>query len=220
MLERLPADAASALPDADPDLAAYLEAMQAIDPDDLSRPHALAYWLNLYNAAALRLAARTQAAGRPSVMLMPGAFHEPVVTVVEEMLSLDAIEHGKVRRFGDPRVHAGLVCGSVSCPTLRRRPYDNGVDDQLEEQMRRFLAGGAVVIDKDEARVTMSQIFSWFGSDFARPHRMPTLLPARRTTVLASLAPWLDSETADWISGSEPGIGYERYDWALSCSVA
>ena len=37
---------------------------------------------------------------------------------------LDDIEHGKVRRFGDPRIHSALVCGSVSCPTLRFEPYE------------------------------------------------------------------------------------------------
>jgi hypothetical protein len=57
-----------------------------------------------------------------SVLRMPGAFSAPFVTVAGERLSLDAIEHAKIRRFADPRIHAALVCGSVSCPTLRPPP--------------------------------------------------------------------------------------------------
>ena len=53
----------------------------------------------------------------------PGAFDAPWAMVGGESLSLNDIEHGKIRRFRDPRIHAALVCGSVSCPTLRYEPF-------------------------------------------------------------------------------------------------
>jgi len=101
------------------DLRRYLAAAGTVDPATLSRPEALAFWLNLYNAGALELASRAFGGGAESVLRVPGAFDAPVFTVAREHLSLDAVEHGKIRRFGDPRIHAALVCGSVSCPTLR-----------------------------------------------------------------------------------------------------
>ena len=118
----------------------YVAHLSAVAPSTLGREDALAFWLNLYNAGALALTAR--ATGLNSVLRIPGGFSEPFVTVEGEGLSLDAIEHAKIRRFRDPRIHGALVCGSVSCPTLRRTPYVGAsLDRDLDSQMRTFLAG-------------------------------------------------------------------------------
>ena len=88
----------------------------------------LAFWLNLYNAGALALAADTLSAGENTVLRIPGAFDAPWAMVGGESLSLNDIEHGKIRRFGDPRIHAALVCGSASCPTLRYEPFGDNLE--------------------------------------------------------------------------------------------
>lgn len=200
-------------------LADYLRSMEEIDPDGLSAAEALAFWMNVYNAAALRLAATTIRAGLPTVLRVPGGFHRPVVSVAGEELSLDDIEHGKVRRFKDPRVHAGLVCGSVSCPSLPRAPFGGEVDRQLEDRMIRFLGDGALRLDPGEGLVTLSPIFSWFGGDFTRSGRMPTLVPARRRNVLRALTVWMDEEAVDWVTHARPRVIWGHYDWRLGCSV-
>lgn len=197
----------------------YLQGAVAIDPDGLTRFEALAFWVNVYNAALLRLAARAARCGVGSILGVPGAFTAPVVEIAGERLSLDRIEHGKVRRFRDPRIHAALVCGAISCPTLRSSPYTADVDAELDAQMREFLASGAVRLEPSKQRVVMSPIFGWFGRDFTHPSRMPTLLPARRTEVLESLAAWLDPETVGWIEGAKPDISYTSYDWRLGCAI-
>ena len=191
-----------------------------VEPDELGRDEALAFWLDLYNAGALALAARAAADGESSVLRVPGGFGRPFVTVSGESLSLDAIEHAKVRRFGDPRVHGALVCGSVSCPTLRPEPY-SGTDlgRALDDQMRAFLSGGGLEADRSGGVVHVSRVFSWFGGDLVRPHRMPTFLPARRRAVVAALQPWIDLELADWIVETRPEIRYQPYDWGLRCTV-
>ncbi len=53
-----------------PQLDSYLATLGTIDPDELTRTHALAYWLNLYNAHALTVAARAHRAGASSVLAM------------------------------------------------------------------------------------------------------------------------------------------------------
>ncbi len=212
VLEEIGGGDAGSLPALAGDLRRYVDRLSGLDPDRLRRPHALAYWLNLYNAGALLLAARAVEEGGDSVLRVPGAFRRPYVTVAGEELSLDAIEHGKIRRFGDPRVHAALVCGSASCPTLRDEPYDGDrLDLQLHHQMRSFLEGGGAVRDGDS--LLLSRIFLWYGGDFVRPHRMPTLLPAGRGRVAAALAPWLPE-------ASVPArVQFQDYDWALRCAV-
>ncbi|MGA7272714.1 MAG: DUF547 domain-containing protein [Acidimicrobiia bacterium] len=203
----------------DCDLARYLAAMREVDPNDLSTSEALAFWINVYNAASLQVAATASRDNVASVMRLPGAFNTPVISVAGETLSLNDIEHGKVRRFGDPRVHAALVCGSVSCPTLRPEPFGPNLDDQLDQQMRQFLERGALVADRLDDRVVMSPIFSWFGGDFARSHHMPTLLPARRRQVLIALESWIDDTTINWIHATRPDLSFARYDWRLACTI-
>lgn len=199
----------------------YLAAAAGADPDTFHRDAALAYWLNLYNAAAIRLAVAASRSGAASVLRVPGAFQRPVVTVSGEELSLDAIEHAKVRRFGDPRIHAALVCGAVSCPTLGAEPYrGDALDTQLDDQMRHFLAEGGAVADRDTGVLRLSRIFRWFGGDITRPHRMPTFLPARPRAVAGALIPWLPSATADWVRAARPKTAFLPYDWALGCRVA
>lgn len=208
----------AALPEQGDALDGYIRRLADIDPDGLSRSGALAYWLNLYNAGALDLARRAHQREAETVLRIPGAFGEPFVEVAGEQLSLDGIEHGKVRRFGDPRVHTALVCGSASCPTLRHESYRaEGLDRQLDAQTRSFLAAGGVVRAEDV--VLLSRVFLWYGGDWSRPDRMPTLLPARKSRIVDALSPWLGHDTRAWIADASPSIGFQPYDWSLACSV-
>ncbi|NQV06311.1 DUF547 domain-containing protein [bacterium] len=202
-----------------PDLDAYVTHLGSVDPDRLSAPEAKAFWINLYNALALDLARRAAAGGAGTVLRMPGAFSRTAIEVEGEKLSLDGIEHGKIRRFGDPRIHSALVCGSLSCPTLRFEPFDARVDEQLDEQMRSFLASGAAVEDRAGQSLHLSRVFLWYGADFVKPHRMPTLVPARRGLVARAIAEWLPPDTRAWIREELPSVRFQPYDWALGCAV-
>jgi hypothetical protein len=201
-------------------LGGYLDSLATVDPDDLTRDEALAYWINLYNAAALDLARRARRDQHESVLAVVGGFDSPVVRIGSEGLTLNGIEHGKIRRFGDPRIHAALVCGSLSCPTLRFEAFvGDSLDQQLDEQMSHFLAAGGFIADRSSSEVEMSRVLLWYGSDFVRPHRMPTLLPARKRQVAAAVATWLTRDDADWLLKTRPKVGFQRYDWALGCDV-
>jgi hypothetical protein len=201
-------------------LAAYLAPMADVDPDGLTPGEALAFWLNLYNAQAIALAARARSSGAISVLRLPGAFDRRDVEVAGERLSLNDIEHGKIRRFGDPRIHGALVCGSLSCPTLRNTPFvGEGIDADLDEQMRRFLSSGGAWVDTDRGVLSLSRVFLWYGADFVRPHRMPTMLPARRRDVARAAASWLDAESAEWVLRTDPNVEFQGYDWSLGCAV-
>jgi len=200
-------------------LAAYRTQLESIDPDALPRDESLAYWLNLYNAGALDLAARAAVQMEASVLRVPGAFRSSWATVVGEELSLDDIEHGKIRRFKDPRIHGALVCGSASCPTLRFEPFRGpDIDSQLDDQMTNFLAGGGAFYDPDSNRLRLSRVFMWYGPDFVRPHRMPTWAPARRSTIGATVARWLHPDERD--AAATADVEFLSYDWGLACNIA
>lgn len=202
------------------ELEAYRTSLLAADPDALSRDEALAYWLNLYNTGALAVAITAVRRGATSVFRVPGALATKSIIVAGERLSIEGVEHGKIRRFGDPRIHAALVCGALSCPTLRAEPYEGEkVDHQLDDQMRVFLGGGGAVVDRAAGALHLSRIFMWYGRDFTHPHRMPTLLPGRRRKVAAALTRWMADDDAGWVRHSRPRIGYQAYDFGLGCAV-
>ena len=221
VLEAVRSNGVQSLPNHRSALVAYRHHLEAIDPDGLSRHEALAYWVNLYNAGALVLAADAQQEGRETVLRVPGGFSRTWAEVTGEELSLDDVEHGKIRRFGDPRIHGALVCGSVSCPTLRYEPYDGDrLDTQLDAQVRTFLAGGGAGIDRDRGVLGLSRVFLWYGGDFTRPHRMPTWLPARKRRLASAISRWLSPADATWVAQTTPTVEFAPYDWALACSIA
>ncbi len=201
-------------------LDAYLNELMEVDPDELHRAAALAYWLNLYNAAAIRLAQVARRSGHETVLAVPGAFDRRELRVAGEALSLNDVEHGKIRRFADPRIHAALVCGSLSCPTLRPEPFaGDRLHDQLDEQMRSVLAAGGAVADRRLGQLHLSRVFLWYGSDFDRPDRMPTWLPSTPRRVALALTPWMADDLAGWVRAERPKIAFQPYDWGLGCTV-
>ena len=69
-------------------------------------------------------------------------------------------------------------------------------------------------------RMDLSRIFLWYGADYVRPHRMPAWLPASPKAVLRALDPWLAPDLQRSVSERAPSVGFQRYDWALACTVA
>ncbi|MDH3308164.1 MAG: DUF547 domain-containing protein [Acidimicrobiia bacterium] len=122
VLGRLRDDGIPALAAMAPQVRSVVERLAGLDPDGLSSPGALAFWLNVYNAGALLLAGRALENGSPFVMRIPGGFSEPFVPVAGEWLSLDAIEHAKIRRFGDTRVNSSMS-GISTSPRAGATPH-------------------------------------------------------------------------------------------------
>ena len=204
-----------------PELTAYRTLLAGIDPDTLTRDGALAFWMNLYNAEALAMMLTAHERGAVSVLDLVGGFDDKVIEVAGETLSLTEIEHGKVRRFGDPRVHLAIVCGSLSCPTLHPKPFDGGrVDEQLDRQARHFMAAGGARADRASGTLSLSRVLLWYGGDFARPGRMPSWLPVPKARLLRSVQRWLPGEVASWAAETKPRIRFQPYDWALGCSIS
>jgi hypothetical protein len=208
------ADSAGALED-------YRDSMAAIDPDDLDAAEALAFWMNLYNAGALQAAGVAFDEDMGSVLRVPGAFSAPWATVAGRELSLNDIEHGKIRRFGDPRIHGALVCGSASCPTLRAEPFTGAaIDRQLDDQLRFFISHGGGSVNRVDNTVWLSSVFKWYGRDFTSPQTMPNLAPASTDRLRDTAAYWFDPDDAAYIWAEQPNVVFMPYDWGLGCSVA
>ena len=221
ILEAIRQSGIAALPGFRNDLADYIASLEAVDPDTLGPTEALAFWHNLYHAGALIATAESRASGHDSILRTPRVFDRAYTRVGGESLTLSDVENGKVRRFGDPRIHAALVCGSVSCPTLRFEPFTGqALEAQLDDQMRRFVSLGGVSIDRSNHTVTLNRIFLWYGGDFVRPDRMPSLAPAPKRRLVNTVAWWLSPEDRNHVWTTNPDVEFAPYDWSLACTVA
>ena len=214
------------------DLDAFMKAIAATDPLDYARWSAdeqLAYWLNAYNAYILTLVVDNYpiqpAPGRAiypdnSVQQLASPWKRKRYAVMRETRAPDAIEHEIIRvSFKEPRIHAALVCGAMSCPPLRREPYrGDRLDQQLDDQCRRFFAELTnLQIDRDRNEVYASRIFDWFAEDFA-PGVLEEegTLASQRQAVASAAAPYLDAEKRSYLQRGDFTLKYFDYNWALN----
>lgn len=92
---------------------------------------------------------------------------QPAGEIGGKTYTLGQIEHGILRKKGEPRIHFAITCASKGCPDLRREPYTAAkLDQQLEEQTRRYLNNAAKGLRVEGGKVRVSKIFDWFERDF------------------------------------------------------
>lgn len=190
-------------------LSAYIGTLSAINPDHLpGDDHRLSYWINLYNALVIQ---QIIVHDYPdSVQSVDGFFTTPLVTIAGESLSLDGIEHGKVRRFADPRIHAALVCGAQDCPIVTTYTPDT-LDQSLDRALTAFLSDPARGVHYNAAddTVYITPILRWFAGDFAGPLAYLSL-----TQLTPVVLPYLsDTGQRAWHAGR---IRVRQYDWRLN----
>jgi hypothetical protein len=193
----------------DPALAA------ALDTDDAR----LAFWSNVYNAYAQLLLDRYPAEYEDSRRRFFG--HE-AIPVAGEWLSLDAVEHGLLRRSQSPiglgyvpdpfpsaferrhrldardwRIHFALNCGATSCPPIRAYEAD-AVDAQLDLATRSYLRQ-EVTYDPETGTATVPRLLLWYRGDFGGGSGIRSILRA------------CDCLPAD----ADPSLSYADYDWSM-----
>lgn len=195
-------------------LDAYLATLATVSLAGASRAQKLALYINAYNAFTLKLILRHW--GRiKSIREIDEPWKQRAWTLAGETLSLDEIEHTKMRRdIGDPRIHFAIVCASKGCPALWDRAYSAaGIDAELDAAAQRFIRSRAHVRfeRREGARpvLHLSQIFTWFAGDFTK---------GESKSVPAFVARYADEETAAAIRAA--GDRLERasidYDWSLN----
>lgn len=190
-------------------LGAWLAAAAKVDETDFKgrpRDQRLAFLINLYNAATLRLIldhypiASIRKIG--PVWDPNKAWKLPVVNVFGRSVTLNQVEHEMIRPvYREPRAHFALVCAAKGCPPLRSEAYDGArLNAQLDDQARTFLFQKAKN-DAGRAGETayLSPIFKWYIEDFG----------GSKKSVLNFVKRWLPVEDV-WT------VEWTEYDWALN----
>jgi len=69
----------------------------------------------------------------------------------------------------DARLHACIVCASISCPNVRMEAFrPEVIDAQMSAQLSDMLNNTkkGMLLDRGSFELSLSKIFSWYGKDF------------------------------------------------------
>lgn len=189
-----------------------------------SEPQRLAYLINLYNAATLRLIIDHYPVKsiKDIGSFFKGPWDQPVVRLFGEIITLNELEHDILRkRYNEPRIHMALVCAAKGCPPLLSEAYTaKRLNEQLEAQSRRFLISPAGLrIDRDRNVLYVSSIFKWYGDDF-RDRYSPADgfigLNETERSVANFCRGYLSASDGDYLAKGAYSIKYLDYDWSLN----
>lgn len=218
------------------DLERFKAAISTLDRQEYERwgeAEQIAFWSNAYNVLTIdaivehlplnRSLSLGSLAFPRGIRWIPGVWDKRTANVMGQPMTLDDIEHGTLREdFVEPRIHAALVCAAMSCPPLRNEPFTGAkLEEQLEDQMRRFVQDAAVgvAIDREGGVVRLSKIFDWYGEDF-----VATDLPAsgygdhpdKVRSVLHAASRYLRPDDALFLREGSYRVDLLDYDWALN----
>ncbi|WP_378186485.1 DUF547 domain-containing protein [Aquimarina sp. W85] len=143
----------------------YFRYLQSVSPKDFwSKEEKLAYWINVYNATAMKMIIDEYPIS--SINDIENPWKKKVFKSEGVRYSLDQIEHDILRQYNDPRIHFLLNCGSMSSPRLWDRAYTaENINEALQERTREFIN------DPQRNQITansarLSEIFKWYEEDF------------------------------------------------------
>jgi len=225
----------TAVKSGDKELAAYLQKLEAIDPEDFARwgrDAKVALWINAYNAVTIYgivLHYPIEYGGiiasarfpKSSIRQIAGFWDTVFVKIMGAEITLDQIEHRILRKeFADPRVHFSLVCASVGCPSLSSDAYDGGsLQQQLERDVHRFIDDERKVrLDTNRNRIYVSSIFQWYAEDFQSENSPPWLesYPGRYRGIVSTIVRYADPHLGDYVISHAPSLHFLDYDWSLN----
>jgi hypothetical protein len=177
----------------------YLDYMALQEPrEDWSRAEVMAYYINLYNAATVRLILEHYPVASIRDTKQPWA--RKWIRVGDRELSLNQIEHRILRKMDEPRIHFAINCASASCPKLLNVPFmAQNIDEQLEKAAREFINDPAKNQISRE-KIAVSALFKWYKNDFTKE---------------GSLLDYIDKYT-DLSIPENAKVQYLKYDWSLN----
>jgi len=180
-------------------LESYLKTLSDTPPSDSwGKNEKLAYHINLYNAATVKLIVDNYPT--KSIKDIPNRWKKKWIIVGDTVTSLNDIEHEVLRKMDEPRIHFAINCASYSCPKLLNSAF-------TPQNMERLLSKTAIDFVNDSKRnqfqkgkAQLSKIFKWYKSDFTK-----------NNTLLEYINLYLNNPI-----NKKASIGYLDYDWRLN----
>lgn len=214
---------------ADLDFTTFVSSLETATTEGLDRNQTYALFMNAYNALAMKMIIDHPCSGMVFGQCTP--WSKPIKSITDigvgirevdtvwlldagkiggKMYSLQAIENflRKPEPFTeDSRLHACIVCASVSCPNVRMEAFrperlDAQMDDQLRDMVGNELKG--LKLHRESKELHLSKIFSWYAGDFE----------AEAGSVVDFLLPAIAEDDRAYIaSNKDLSVKYFDYDW-------
>jgi hypothetical protein len=194
-----------------------------------SRDRQLAFWINAYNAFALRTVIdhypiRGKAPEYPanSIRQVPGAFERRTHRAGGRTLTLDALERDVIAPFGDPRALLALGRGANGGGRLKSEAYSsNRLDAQLATMASELVTRRELVfVDTANGVLSVNPIFSWREDAFAAlADRAPAAFKSRsplERAVLFLIDPLLVPNESEFLRRNTFQMKFHDFDWSLN----
>lgn len=180
-------------------LQVYLDQLAKTEPQSSwSKNEKLAYYINLYNAATVKLIVDNYPL--KSIKDIPNRWKKNWIKVGNTTTSLNDIEHEVLRKMNEPRIHFAINCASYSCPKLLNVAFTKANMESLLEKSTKEFVNDPTRNTLAEKKVKLSQIFKWFKKDFTTNGSIADYIKRYSNTPLAE----------------KVSVGYIDYDWSLN----
>lgn len=221
------------------ELRAVLKGFSRLDPGvykSWSEPDEIAFWINVYNLQKLSIVTDhypIKPSSRFHVLYYwsPSSIRhiETEITgykflVMDEEFTFAEIERRFFRhQFHDPRIFFAITDACLSSPPLRKEPYyGDKLDEQLEDQTKKFLSGPlAFKIDRQQKKVYLSALFqlSSYGGEFIEKFATDKKFkdqPAEVRAVLNFISNYISAGDSSFLEVGNYTIVYMSYDWTIN----
>lgn len=192
-------------------LDAYVARLEATAISDYAGAEQFAFWVNVYNAATLKMILDHYPVASITDVPLGGLFSfgpwgEDWLRFEGEALSLDDVEHRILRPiWREARIHYAVNCAALGCPNLQIDAFTAANADALMTSGARAFVNHPRGVTIADGALTVSSIFDWFEEDFVEEDG----------SVLAHLRRYAAPDLAIALTGfDEPDD--DDYDWALN----
>lgn len=199
------------------DFVAALGALRRVSVSDLGGDdHEKAFWINVYNFTAMKLAAENypvDSITSTKISLIKNPWGLKSIMIGERTYSMKEIERVMLLdKFDDPRIVFAVSCAAVSCPDRTSDVFtEERLDSQLDAMIRTLFTNPDKGLRMDRASNTLT-ITSIMQAD-------RRLFDERDGNgVLDFVSRYAASDVVDWIRTDRVGIRiqYFEHDWGLN----
>ncbi len=188
--------------------------LAAMDPRALGKKDkAKAFWINVYNFAAMRLVIDqypVDSIRSMKISLLKYPWSKDAIVIGGQSYSLKQIEKDiLLAQFMDPRIVFAVSCAALSCPDRTNGAFVGAqLDAQLDGMIRTFLQNPAkgMSLNRPAKMLTLSWIFK-------KDQAIFTGYPGG---IIGFVAPYLSSNEGEWIRNNRVNIKYFEHDWGLN----
>lgn len=163
-----------------------------------SKNEKMAYWINLYNAATIKLILDNYPTSSIKNINGGKPWDKRWIKSGSKTYTLNEIENSILRpQFNDARIHFAVNCAAISCPRLMNKAFTASNLNSLLDENARWFINNTTFNSLSAKKVEISKIFDWYAADFGN---IIDYLNKYATTEIKSNAK----------------VTYKAYDWDLN----